>query len=141
MGELIPILCERQRECQARLENLLACKKLTFDNTLHSELPELPGIYAISATNTSEGIYLRAGRTKRAAGGLRQRIYGNHFMGNQDGNLRALLVRDRVCADIEQAKLWVSRYCLVQFTVVQETELRMWAEYYMLSVLRPKYCD
>ena len=50
-------------------------------------------------------------------------------------------MRDRVCADIEQAKLWVSRYCLVQFTVVQETELRMWAEYYMLSVLRPKYCD
>jgi len=35
----------------------------------------------------------------------------------------------------------VSRYCVVQIMVVQEPDLRRRAEYYMLSVLRPKYCD
>ena len=141
IGKLTQILCQRQRECHALLENLLACQKLSFDNTLHGELPELPGIYAISATNASAGIYLRAGRTKTGAGVLRQRIYHNHFMGNQRGNLRAQLVSDGICADIEEAKRWVSKYCVVQFMIVQEADVRRWVEYYMLSLLRPKYCD
>jgi hypothetical protein len=139
--ELLKILCQRQKECHALLENLLACQKLGFDQTLHSELPDLPGIYAISATSASAGIYLRAGRTKTGTGGLRQRIYRNHFMGNQRGNLRAQLVSDRICADIEEAKRWVSKYCVVQFMIVQETDVRRWVEYYMLSLLQPKYCD
>jgi hypothetical protein len=139
--ELMQTVFQRQKECHAILENLLTCEKRPFDNTLHGELPEMPGLYVISGTKGIEEEYLRAGRTKDGIGGLRQRVYRNHFMGNQRGNLRAQLVTDGICPDIEQAKLWVSRYCVVQYFIVQEAELRRWAEYYMLSVLRPKYCD
>src|SRR5882762_2048386 len=54
-------LDRRQQECLAILNNLLACEKLPFDETLHSALPELPGIYAISVKEAATGEYLRAG--------------------------------------------------------------------------------
>jgi len=75
-------LDQRQQECLAILNNLLACEKLPFDETLHSALPELPGIYAVSLKEAETGEYLRAGRTKQGKDGLRQRIYRNHLMGN-----------------------------------------------------------
>jgi hypothetical protein len=114
--ELMQTLIQRQKECHAILENLLGCEKLTFNNTLHGELPEMPGLYVISGMKDFEGRYLRAGRTKEGIGGLRQRIYRNHFMGNQRGNLRAQLVADGICPDIEQAKLWGQQLFLLHLT-------------------------
>jgi len=68
--ELMQTLIQRQKECHAILENLLGCEKLTFNNTLHGELPEMPGLYLISGMKDFEGRYLRAGRTKEGIGGF-----------------------------------------------------------------------
>ena len=62
-----------------------------------------PGIYRIFDVGEPHET-VRAGRTKTAAGGLRQRVYQNHLMGDQKGNLRAQLVAGGVCADLEGAK-------------------------------------
>jgi hypothetical protein len=77
----------------------------------------------------------------RTTGGLRQRIYQNHLMGNQKGNLRSQLIADGTCLDFERAKAWIQQNSLVQFVVVGDDRLRAWAEYFLLSILRPKHCD
>ncbi len=131
---------ERIAEGRQLLERLLAAPPLQFDRSIRSRLPERPGIYAIYVRDGRPGKALRAGRT-RGAGGLRQRIYQNHLMGKQAGNLRAQLVRDGVCSDLGKAKAWIQEKCLVQFLVIEHDEARAWAEHFILSVLRPKYSD
>jgi hypothetical protein len=131
----------RVHECQQVLDELLAAPQLPFDSEIRSKLPSEQGLYAIYQKDAVEGKVLRAGRTKTADGGLRQRVYQNHLMGNQKGNLRAQLVAEGTCVDITEAKAWIQRNCLVQFVVVRDDRLRAWAEYFMLSILRPKHCD
>lgn len=131
----------RLRECQQILDQLLAGPKVPFNDEIRSRLPTEHGLYAIHHREAVGGDVLRAGRTKTASGGLRQRIYQNHLMGDQQGNLRSQLVADGTCLNLEQAKSWIQRNCLVQFIAVKDDRLRAWAEYFMLSILRPKHCD
>ena len=63
-----------------------------------SKLPCEHGLYVIYRKDAGDGEVLRAGRTKTAGDGLRQRIYQNHLMGNQKGNLRSQLLADGICA-------------------------------------------
>jgi len=128
-------LTSRVNEAFCKVVELLAQPKLPFDRSLRSTLPAEPGLYAISR---QEG-YLRAGRTDE--GGLRQRVYQNHFMGNQAGNLRQQLVRARLCDDLEQAKQWIRQNCSVQVLVVQNDETRKWTEHLLRSALRPMFSD
>jgi hypothetical protein len=132
---------ERTAELTAILAQLLNSDRVPFDERLRGCLPTGPGIYAIYARTAPTGGVLRAGRTKTAAGGLRQRIYQNHFHGNQNGNLRQQLVNKGVCGSIDETKSWICANCVVQFTVVEDDEMRRWAEYMMLAVLRPIHCD
>ena len=85
----------------------------------------------------SPGDFLRAGRS----GDLRRRIYQNHLMGKQQGNLRSQLVGHSVCSDLEEAKQWIREYCVVQLLAVKSETALIWAEHFMLSVLRPRYSD
>jgi hypothetical protein len=130
----------RMAEGEAVLFQLLNCHGVAFNEHLRGRLPESHGIYAIYAKNAAPGDVLRAGRTKTAAGGLRQRIYQNHFQGDQQGNLRSQLVQQCVCKSMEETKPWIRANCLVQYAVIENDAMRMWAENLMLAVLRPKYC-
>jgi len=132
---------QRVHERQQILEQLLASPKIPFNDEVRSRLPSEHGLYAIYHKNAADGEVLRAGRTKTAGGGLRQRVYQNHLMGNQKGNLRSQLIADGTCMDFLQAKAWIQQNCLLQFVVVGDDRLRAWAEYFMLSILRPKHCD
>ena len=131
---------QRIEEGRKTVEALLAEPTLAFDERIRSRLPEEPGLYAISLTNSSSGEFLRAGRAK-GRGGLRQRLYQNHLMGDQGGNLRTQLVRYSVCADLNEAKQWIREHCVVQVLEVRSENTMVWAEHFMLSVLRPKYSD
>ncbi|WP_026443819.1 hypothetical protein [Pseudacidobacterium ailaaui] len=131
----------RTAELMSILDQLLKSIPVPFDEQLRGRLPNKPGIYAIYEKAAAPGEVLRAGCTKTAAGGLRQRIYQNHFQGNQKGNLRYQLVRNGVCVSLSEAKSWIRTNCVVQFTVVEDNEMRQWAEYMMLAVWRPRYCD
>lgn len=137
MIEWINVRLEEQRKL---VDQLLSAPKLPFDDSWRSKLPDKHGLYAISVKNAPAGEFLRAGRTISAAGGLRQRIYQNHLMGDQPGNLRAQLVKDKCCSDNQQAKTWIRTNCLVQFVIIEDEQVRQWAEYFMLSLLRPQYC-
>src|SRR5262245_31264752 len=90
----------RIAELSGVLNELLHAPLIRFDTQLRSNLPDKQGIYVIYRTDAPEPIIIRAGRTKTAAEGLRQRIYRSHYMGNRKGNLRAQLVGDGVCPDM-----------------------------------------
>ncbi len=122
------------------IEQLLSSTELYFDRSLRGNLPEDPGIYAISVRRHSPGEFVRSGRAD-AARGLRQRVYQNHFMGSQVGNLRSQLFRAGQCSSLEEAKSWIRSNCVVQILVMKNDEERKWAEHFMLSVLHPSFSD
>jgi HNH endonuclease len=133
-------LIDRADQARRFVGRLLSTLPLPFDSTLRGRLPEEPGIYAIREKTAEPGVFLRAGRAE-GAGGLRQRVYMNHLMGEQSGNLRAQLVRAGDASDIQDAKLWVRNRCIVQVAVVADAAARRWAEYATPSLLQPKFCD
>ena len=128
----------RVRLLEAQLERLLCSMVIAFDEDCRSALPEDHGIYRIFDRKTP-GETIRAGRTNSAAGGLRQRVYQNHLMGDQDGNLRKQLVAGQVCANLDEAKAYIRERLAVQVLVVEDKDERTWLEYFMLAVLRPRY--
>jgi len=62
-------------------------------------------------------------------------------MGNQDGNLRAQLVANGDCSDLESAKSWIRKNCEVRYLEVDDSSTRASFEHFMLAVLQPKFCD
>jgi hypothetical protein len=130
----------RLRTLESQLANLVGSQAIPFDERCRSALPEGHGIYRIfDPQNVDETI--RAGRTITAAGGLRQRVYQNHLMGNQSGNLRAQLVAAGVCADLDAAKRLMRDTLALQVLEVPDAQERASLEHFMLAVLRPRYCD
>lgn len=133
-------LRKRLQSLEAQLLHLFDSPVIRFNGRCRSSLPKAPGIYRIfDPTKPNETV--RAGRTRTAAGGLRQRVYQNHLMGNQIGNLRHQLVADGVCSDLEAAKRFIRDKLAVQVLVIEDAEERTWIEHFMLGVLRPRYCD
>jgi hypothetical protein len=125
---------------ESQLAQLLRSPAIRFDRHCRSRLPTAHGIYRIfDPTKPDETV--RAGRTKSAADGLRQRIYQNHLMGTQTGNLLAQLVAGGICADLESAKRYVQECLAVQILVTENAEERIWLEHFVLGVLQPRYCD
>ena len=122
---------------QRRLEELLATPHIAFDTRCRSSLPASPGIYRIfDSSNPTHTI--RAGRSD-AKEGLRQRLYQNHLMGKQKGNLRFQLVRYGVCADLASAKNHMRTKLVAQVLIVENDRERAWLEHFMLAVLTPDY--
>lgn len=115
--------------------------QLAFDSSLHGKLPDEQGVYVIAEHDADHGEYLRAGRTKTAKGGLRQRVYTNHFKGDQDGNICAQLVRDGRCEDVKDAQKFLRDRCHVRVMRVSDYRDRAWTEAAILSILRPRYMD
>jgi hypothetical protein len=65
-------IAARLAALESQLTELLSSPVIRFDNRCHSALPEEPGISRIFDP-IKPGETVRAGRTKTAAGGLRQR--------------------------------------------------------------------
>lgn len=125
-------------ELQEQLFRLLRSTAIRFDNGVRNALPEAHGVYRIfDPTEPNETI--RAGHTESAAGGLRQRLYQNHFMGDQSGNLRAQLVADGVCRDMAAAKQFIRQKLAVQLLVIENGDDRTSLERFILAVLKPRY--
>jgi len=119
------------------LDDLLVSSSYSFDSKLRSTLPEKPGIYIIIDLG---GEVLRAGSTK-TSNSLRQRIYQNHLMGNQTGNIRHQLVANGICDNLDEAKTFLKHNCKVQWIEIIDSDDRKWAEHFMLSTLQPKFSD
>ncbi len=140
-------------ENAAIFERLLAAREFPFDDKLPSCLPIQHGLYVIKRQEGSDHHeYLHAGRSIKAATGLRSRIWDQHFWGGgkgAEGDLVDKVVKKQyVQLGIPQgsttnqpyrrvAQDWISQNCVVQWLVLEDAELRCWAEHYVLAILRP----
>lgn len=131
---------ERIASLRAIVDQVLSAAPLAFDQHLSSTLPLAPGLYVVRHKASAPGQFLRAG-VAEGAGGLRQRVYQNHLMGNQRGNLRNQLVRAGRVEDMEDAKAWIRQHCVVQAAIVDDPIARRWGEHFMLAVLQPEFSD
>ncbi len=129
-------LSHRLRLMDTQLTQLLAPEPIKFDERCRSSLPEKPGVYRIFDPQYTDQT-MRAGRTKN----LQQRVYQNHLMGDQAGNLRRQLVDGRRCGNLEEAKAYIRDRLVVQICVIKDERERAWFEHFMLGALRPDYCD
>jgi hypothetical protein len=128
---------ENLEALKVQLEELLAASIIQFDKHCRRNLPERPGVYRIFDRSQPEET-VRAGRTDFT---LRQRVYQNHFMGDQTGNLRAQLVKAGDCVDLNAAKEFMRQGLAVQVLPIDEQRQRAWLEHFILAVLRPRFGD
>jgi len=115
------------------LEKLTKQTRHPYKTLKPSMLPVEAGIYMIAAGWE----IIRAGKTTS----LRQRLYQNHLMGNQSGNLPAQLVNSGHCTDLLAAKKWIRDECEFHYLVIEDEKERSRAEHFMLGVINPRYCD
>src|SRR3972149_354239 len=119
---------ERIRAGERFVLQLLEGPVFPFDSTLRGRLPDEQGLYRIFELDGDPVKTLRSGRTKRAARGLRQRVYQNHFMGEEDGNIRRQLVRSGRWRETQAAKDFLRARCGVHVLMIADEEERKWAE-------------
>jgi hypothetical protein len=120
------------------IERLLDQTPTPYRSVKPSSFPETRGVYLIAS---SQGEVIRAGKTGSGNATFRDRLYRNHLMGNQDGNLRAQLVGSGECSDMENAKRWIRENCSVRYLEIDDSSTRANLEHFMLAILEPKYCD
>ena len=129
---------ERLALAHKAMSALAASQPLSYRDLTPGKLPYTAGIYLIT---TNDGEAIRGGKTTS----LQQRIYSNHLMGSQNGNLPPQLVRDGSCADGAAAREWIREQCEVRFLTSEQLEALgldlSSAEYFVLAVFRPRYCD
>ncbi len=128
----------RVEELMPVLMQLLNAPFVEFGKGLRARLPSARGVYAISRKDARPGEYLRAGKTDKS---LKQRIYQNHWMGDQDGNLRKQLVKGGDCVSFQATQGWICENCRLQFLVIEDNRTRTLAEHFIIAVLKPKYVD
>ena len=131
------VIGPRIEALQLQLERLLISTPLGFGKECSSGLPHRPGVYRIFDLSVPDDT-MRAGGT---AASLWQRVYQNHLMGNQSGNLRAQMVQGGVCSDLEAGKRLMRDRLAVQVLIIEDERERVWFELFMLGVLRPRFCD
>lgn len=120
---------------------LISSKQYSFDENLRGSLPENHGVYRIFEDGSDWDSSLRIGRSKFGDRGLRQRVYQNHFMGNQEGNIKAQLVKAGKFRNQGEAKQYLKEKCKVQFILIEDENERKWAEHFIISVLQPEFSD
>ena len=116
------MITDKMQEGIALAEGFLSMEKISFSEVRPSDLPQAPGVYAISRKDTEETLYV--GRTKN----IRQRLYKNHLHGQfANARLKKYLVDDPEepeIQDIEAAKKYLLDNCYFQFVVEPDTMKR-----------------
>ena len=120
---------------QTVLGRLLNAPFVEFGKGLRAALPPRARHLAISQKDAAPGEYLRAGKTDKS---LRQRIYQNHWMGDQDGNLRKQLVKGRDCVSFDLTQAWICEHSRSQVLVIEAHRERTLAEHFVVAILKPK---
>ena len=122
------------------VDRLLLSRSVPMSTVTPSSLPTQPGLYAFSMIESPDTGFIRAGRAAGAFG-LQQRVYNNHLMGSQAGNLASQLVRAGEASTLVEAKAWIRANLAVRWLVADREDVLPWAEHFMLAVLRPRFSD
>ena len=117
-------------------QRLIKSKPIRFNAITPSQIPEVGGVYLITAKKSSKESAYYIGRTKN----LRQRIYKNHLMGPvTNARLKRYLIAAKVCRNVKDAKEFIKTYCLVRWIEEADIRKRGAIEGYATGLLFPKY--
>lgn len=130
---------KRLRTYRLLLRQLIQAKIMPFDSRLWTSLPNTHGVYRILLSRHKSTLYV--GRTKTAEGGLKQRIYRNHLMGTQKGNIKGYLLEDHLVQDLQGAKQYLRKHCAVQIVQIRKPRSRKWFEHFAIAMLRPRFSE
>ena len=117
-------------------EALINSKPIAFKELTPSKIPEVGGVYVITAKKGSNEEVYYIGRSKK----LRRRIYTNHLMGPvTNARLKRYLVSSKECRNVQDAKDFIKKYCLVRWIEEDDIRRRGAIEGYATGLLFPKY--
>lgn len=122
-----------------RYEELVSCKRIPFILLKPRMMPEVPGVYLITARNSRYEYIYYIGRTKN----LRQRVYQNHLMGGlSTARLKKYLIKDIELTGVKDkydAKEYIKANCYVRWIEENDMRNRAAIEGYTTGLLFPKY--
>lgn len=129
-----------ESDLNSKLYELLMAEKIEFKTLKPRNIIDDGGVYIITdSRNPANEIPFYIGRTKN----LRQRIYGNHLMGDlSNARLKKYLVNDPVFKEIidkHSAKQFIRKNCAVRWITEDDFKLRGYFEGYFTGILKPQY--
>ncbi|MFC1995930.1 GIY-YIG nuclease family protein [Chloroflexota bacterium] len=121
---------------QKQYETLLNCESIPFRELVPSKIPQVGGVYLITALKNGYEVPYYVGRTTN----LRGRIYTNHIMGNlKSSSFKKTLVTNGVCKDSKAAKEFIQNYCSLRWIEEANYRTRGAIEGYSTGLLFPSY--
>lgn len=131
-----PVSVSWERFVHEALRRLVMMKPLRFENLVPSMLPEVGGVYLITARLSSREEPYYVGRSKK----LRRRIYTNHLMGPvTNARLKKYLINTGECKGLAEAKQFLRDYCLVRWIEEPDIRKRGAIEGFVTGMLFPKH--
>lgn len=120
----------------ANFELFLKAEASPFSDLKRLMIPDVGGVYLITAAINGKEIPYYVGRSKN----LRDRIYTSHLMGSiNSAQLKKYLVESGECKDLQEAKNFIKKHCLVRWIIEEDTRKRGAIEGYTTGLLFPKY--
>ena len=117
-------------------EFILNAEAIPFDRVTPSMIPDAGGVYLITANIEGREVPYYIGRSKT----LRSRIYISHLMGSTNSApLKKYLISSGECKDVQEAKKFIKKYCMVRWIIEEDSRKRGAIEGYTTGLLFPKY--
>ena len=119
-----------------RYEELLSSQPVPFQELVPSRIPQVAGVYLITARKGGQEVPYYIGRTIN----LRRRLYTNHLMGPvANARLKRYLIGSEEYRDVADAKRFIRDYCYVRWIEENNSRRRGAIEGYAIGLLFPKY--
>ena len=124
------------RFIQDKYDALIKCPSISFKSIVPSMIPQVGGVYLITARKSNYEVPYYIGRSMN----LRRRIYTNHLMGPiANARLKRYLVGSGECRDVIDAKEFIRNNCNVRWIEENDSRRRGAIEGYAIGFLFPVY--
>jgi len=120
------------------LQSLLHASCFRFSKDLQAKLPDRRGIYAISVGDGDDTRFLWIGITPKSKGGLRRRIYEDHYLNpTSTSDLPNVLRRFKPSLARKDARHLIEDKCRVRWIELEDKTERELLEHYAIALLQP----
>jgi len=121
---------------QGRYDALINCAPISFKSIVPSMIPQVGGVYLITARKSNYEVPYYIGRSMN----LRRRIYTNHLMGPiANARLKRYLIGSGECRNVMDAKEFIRSNCSVRWIEEDNSRRRGAIEGYAVGLLFPVY--
>jgi len=121
---------------QEKYDELVNCAPIPFKSIVPSMIPQVGGVYLITARKSNYEVPYYIGRSMN----LRRRIYTNHLMGPiANARLKRYLIGSGECRNVKDAKEFIRSNCNIRWIEEKDSRRRGAIEGYAVGLLFPVY--